>query len=89
MFYNVFHFLTLCCRDTQRNWFQIMALPTAGTVLGGIRYFVKNLVIHFCYVKNNLERTSGSSETCLFNLSYNIDPSNKVIRRFNIIRFFC
>ena len=34
--------------------------------------------------KNDPERMSGSSETYLFNSSYNIDLSNKVTRRLKI-----
>ena len=48
----------------------------------------------FCYLfllcqNNDPERMSGSSETYFFNSSYNINPSNKVTRRFKNMHFFC
>ena len=50
-----------------------------------------HIVIHFMFEKNDPERMSGSSETYLFNASYmyNMDPSNKVTRRFEYMRLFC
>ena len=67
-----------------------MALPTVGAVFGVFRIFCKKKnVIHFLCRKNGPERMSGSSQTYLFNLNFNIDPSTMVIRNFKSMRFFC
>ena len=66
-----------------------MALSTVGTVFGVFHIFVKKIVIHFVSRKNDPERMSGSSQTYLFNSSYNIDPSTMVIRHFKNMRFYC
>ena len=67
-----------------------MALPTVGTDFCVFRFFCQKFCNSiFLSKKNDLERTSGSSQTYLFNSSYCIDPSTMVIRRFKNVRFFC
>ena len=64
-----------------------MALPTVGAVF---RFFCQKKCSSFFYVKKNgPEQMSGSSQTCLFNSNYNIDPSTMVIRHLKNMRFFC
>ena len=41
--------------------------------------FAKNFVISFFYVEKDPERMFGSTQTCLFNSSYNIDPSSSQV----------
>ena len=66
-----------------------MALQTVGTVFVFFAFLSKNSNSYFLSRQNDPERPSGSSRTHLFNSSYNIDPSTMVIRRFEIMRFFC
>ena len=58
-----------------------MALPNVGTDFGVFRNFVKKMCKSFYYDPG---RMPWSSETYLFNSSYNIDQSNTVTRRFKI-----
>ena len=52
-------------------------------------HFCKKDVNHFLSRKHDPERKSVSSQTYLFNSSYNIDLSTMVTRRFKIVHVFC
>ena len=89
MFYNVFSFLTLCCRDTIEIGFKSKLIQRFGTVFNVFLNFMKIKCKSFCYVeKKDPGRMSGSSQTYLLNSRYNIEPSTKVTRRFKNMRFF-
>ena len=69
-----------------------MALPTVGTIfqLFFLHFCQQKKCISFRYVeKNDPERMSGSSQTYLFHLSYNTDPSTMVTSHLKNMRFFC
>ena len=89
MFYNVFSFLTLCCRDTIETGFKSKLIQRLALFLMFFLNFMKIKCKSFCYVeKKDPGRMSRSSQTYLLNSRYNIEPSTKVTRRFKNMRFF-